>query len=54
MKEPLKTIRKCAVCGKEFIIQRGAGYLYKKENTKTKKMEYFCSYTCARSAGWKK
>jgi len=54
MKEPLKSIRKCAECGKSIIIHPGAGWLYKKENTKTKKMEYFCSYTCARRAGWKK
>ena len=54
MNEPLKTIRKCAVCGKEFIIQRGAGYMYKRQNYKTRKTEYFCSYTCARRAGWKK
>ena len=54
MNEPLKSVRKCTVCGKEFILQRGAGYLYKKQNYKTGKTEYFCSYTCARKGGWKK
>ena len=61
MNEPLKSVRKCAVCGKEFIIHRGAGYLYKKEvpktretdMTKTRKTEYYCGYTCAKKAGWK-
>ena len=53
MKEPLKTVRKCAVCGKDIILQRGAGYLYKKLNYKTGKTEYFCGYTCAKKAGWK-
>lgn len=37
MNEPLKTIRKCTVCGKEFIIQRGSGYLFKRQNYKTRK-----------------
>ena len=59
MNEPLKSVRTCAVCGKEFIIHRGAGYLYKREVYKTeqtekaRKVEYFCGYTCARKAGWK-
>ena len=48
MNEPLKTIRTCAVCGKEFIIQRGAGYPYKRQNYKTGKTEYFCSWKCQR------
>lgn len=53
MNEPLKSIRRCAVCGKEFIIHRGAGWLYKKVNHKTGKTEYYCGYNCARKAGWK-
>lgn len=44
--EPLKTIRKCAVCGKEFIIHRGAGWLYKK-NRKGKTI-WYCSWACQR------
>ena len=50
--EPLKSIRKCAVCGKSFIIHRGAGWLYKK-NRKGKTI-YFCSGTCQRRDGMKR
>ena len=50
MTEPLKSVRMCAICGKEFIIQRGAGYLYKRQNYKTGKTEYFCGWTCPRKA----
>ena len=48
--EPLKSIRTCAVCGKEFIIHRGAGYLYKRMEPNTRATEYFCSWRCMRSA----
>ena len=50
MSEPLRSVRKCAVCGKEFFIYRGAGYLYKRVEPQTKKTEYFCSWRCMRSA----
>ena len=46
MNEPLKTTRVCAVCGKEFIIHRGAGWLYKR--VKNQKTFYFCSWKCQR------
>ena len=46
MNEPLKTTRICAVCGKEFIIHRGAGWLYKR--VKNQKTIYFCSWKCQR------
>ena len=54
MKEPLRSERKCPVCEKVFIIQRGAGWLYKKQNYKTGKTEYFCGYKCAKRGGWDK
>ena len=50
MSEPLKSKRKCAICGKEFIIHPGAGYLYKRIEPKTRATEYFCSWRCMRSA----
>ena len=46
MNEPLKSVRTCAICGKEFIIQRGAGYLYKRETGG--KTIWYCGYTCWR------
>ena len=46
MNEPLKTTRTCAVCGKKFIIHRGAGWLYKR--VKNQKTIYFCSWKCQR------
>ena len=50
MKEPLRTERKCVMCEKTIILQRGSGYLYKRINHETGKTEYFCSYTCKRRA----
>jgi len=44
--EPLKASRKCAVCGKQFIIHPGAGWLYKKKTHS--KTIWFCSWTCQR------
>ena len=46
--EPLKSIRKCEVCGKSFIIHPGAGWLYKKKTNK--RTLWFCSWTCQRQA----
>ncbi len=46
MTEPLKTTRRCAVCGKEFIIHRGAGWLYKRKTSG--KTIWFCSWNCQR------
>ena len=46
MNEPLKSTRICAVCGKEFIFHRGAGWLYKR--VKDQKTIYFCSWKCQR------
>ena len=53
MKEPLRSERKCPICHKDYIIQRGAGWLYKKKDPDTGKMIYYCGYTCAKKAGWK-
>ena len=50
MGEPLRSTRKCAVCGKEFVFHRGAGWLYKHEEPKTKKTDYFCTWKCFRKA----
>jgi len=46
MNEPLRTTRICAVCGKEFIFYRGAGWLYKR--VRKQKTIYFCSWKCQR------
>ena len=44
--------RKCPICGKKYITQRGTGWLFKKQNYATGKTEYYCGYNCARKAGW--
>lgn len=46
MNEPLKSTRKCEICGKEFIFHRGAGWLYKRESGG--KTIWYCGYTCWR------
>ena len=48
MNEPLKSVRKCDMCGKEFIIHRGAGYLFKTVEPDTRMTIYFCGWTCKR------
>ena len=50
MREPLRTTRECVVCKKTIILQRGSGYIFKRINRETGMTEYFCGYTCKRSA----
>ena len=44
-------IKKCPICGKEFVHNPMSVYKIIFNNSKTSKTKWYCGYTCWRKAG---